>query len=176
MGARTFLVSDTHFGHRAMCSKEEDGSKIRHWDDPDKMDQDLIYLWNETVGPKDLVYHLGDVVINRRCLPTLGKLNGRKVLIKGNHDLFRDEEYKVYFEKILAYHSMKNYLLSHMPVHPASFDQRYLGNIHGHLHDKRVLDQEGEIDKRYYCVSIELTDWKPIAFDEVISKIEKERE
>ena len=42
----------------------------------------MVKRWNETVRPNDKVYHLGDVVINRKALKTLGRLNGEKVLIK----------------------------------------------------------------------------------------------
>ena len=40
----------------------------------------------KTVRPTDKVYHLGDVAINRNGLKALERLNGKKVLIKGNHE------------------------------------------------------------------------------------------
>ena len=61
--------------------------------DPNEMDEEMIKRWNETVRPNDKVYHLGDVVINRKALTTLSRLNGDKVLIRGNHDIFKLEEY-----------------------------------------------------------------------------------
>ena len=81
--ANIFLVSDTHFGHAGVCrfTHEDTGIKIRPWTDPNEMDEDMVRMWNEIVAPNDRVYHLGDVVINRRCLPTLNRLNGKKVLI-----------------------------------------------------------------------------------------------
>ena len=90
-----FLVSDTHFGHAGVCRfTEDDGvTKIRPWTDPDEMDEAMVKMWNETVRPNDKVYHLGDVVINRKALGIMRRLNGDKVLIRGNHDIFRDEEY-----------------------------------------------------------------------------------
>ena len=92
-----FLVSDTHFGHAGVCRfLREDGSKLRPWDDPSEMDEAMIKRWNERVRPNDKVYHLGDVVINRKALSTLSRLNGDKVLIRGNHDIFRDDEYRMY--------------------------------------------------------------------------------
>ena len=95
-----FLVSDTHFGHAGVCrfTHGDTGVKIRPWTDPDEMDEDMVRMWNETVRPNDKVYHLGDVVINRKALKTLHRLNGDKVLIRGNHDIFRDEEYRQYFQ------------------------------------------------------------------------------
>ena len=116
-----FLVSDTHFGHAGVCRfLRDDGTKLRPWDDPAEMDEEMVRRWNETVRPKDKVYHLGDVVINRRSLSTLARLNGDKVLIKGNHDIFRMEEYTPYFRDIRGYHVMNGMILSHIPVHEES--------------------------------------------------------
>ena len=104
----TFLVSDTHFGHTGVCrfTREDGVTKLRPWDDPDEMDEEMIRRWNDRVRPNDKVYHLGDVVINRRALKTLARLNGDKVLIRGNHDIFRDSEYREYFRELRAYLSL----------------------------------------------------------------------
>ena len=170
-----FLVSDTHFGHAGVCRfLRDDGTKLRPWDNPDEMDEEMIKRWNETVRPNDKVYHLGDVVINRKALKTLDRLNGDKVLIKGNHDIFRLEEYTKYFRDIRGYHVMNGMILSHIPVHEASLG-RFGTNIHGHLHANRVLrsDVKGVdfIDNRYYCVCVEQTDFTPILFEDVIKHI-----
>jgi len=78
-----FLVSDTHFGHTGVCRfTRDDGTKLRPWDDPDEMDEAMVKAWNERVKPLDKVYHLGDVVINRKALNILHRLNGDKVLIR----------------------------------------------------------------------------------------------
>ena len=160
--SKRFVVADTHFGHAGVCKfLRDDGTKLRPWDDPIQMDVDMVELWNETVGPKDTVYHLGDVVINRKALPTLGLLNGRKILIKGNHDIFRLEEYTKYFEDIRAYHVVDDLIFSHIPVHSGS-KGRFRGNIHGHLHQRRVLLPDGTVDPWYLCVSVEHTDFKPV--------------
>jgi calcineurin-like phosphoesterase family protein len=49
--------------------------------------------------------------------------------------------------------------------------ERFGCNVHGHLHSNRVLDSEGNIDPRYFCVSVEHTDFKPIPLEEVKTKI-----
>ena len=182
-----FLVSDTHFGHAGVCRfTRADGTKLRPWDDPDEMDEAMIAAWNERVKPTDKVYHLGDVVINRKALPTLARLNGDKVLIRGNHDIFRDDEYRQYFRELRAYHVMNGMILSHIPLHEASLG-RFGVNIHGHLHANRVLKPRGvdartgealysdEVDVRYHCVCVEQTpDFAPILFEDVIKNIEAE--
>lgn len=169
-----FLISDTHFGHQGVTKfLNDDGSKLRPWDSVEEMDAEMIKRWNSTVGPNDKVYHLGDVVINRKALSTLYALNGEKVLIKGNHDLFRLEEYTPFFKDIRAYHILDNLIMSHIPIHKDSVG-RFRGNIHGHLHSKRVKDKWDKIDPLYECVCVEQTDFKPISF-EVINKRFKER-
>jgi len=177
----TFLVSDTHFGHTGVCKfTEADGvTKIRPWTDPDEMDEAMVKMWNETVRPNDKVYHLGDVVINRKALKTLARLNGDKVLIKGNHDIFRLEEYTPYFRDIRAYHVMNGCILSHIPMHESNLG-RFGTNIHGHLHTHRVTQQvrwgnttqfDEVIDPRYHCVCVEQTDFRPILFEDVAKRI-----
>ena len=182
-----FLVSDTHFGHAGVCRflREDGVTKLRPWDNPEEMDEEMVRRWNERVRPNDKVYHLGDVVINRRALPTLARLNGDKVLIRGNHDIFPDTEYGKYFRELRAYHVMNGMILSHIPVHEASLG-RFGTNIHGHLHASRVKKARGvdartgetlysnEIDTRYWCACVEQTDFTPILFEDAIKCIEAE--
>jgi calcineurin-like phosphoesterase family protein len=182
-----FLVSDTHFGHTGVCrfTRMDGVTKLRPWDNADEMDEFMVKAWNERVRPTDKVYHLGDVVINRKAMKTLARLNGDKVLIRGNHDIFRDDEYRAYFRELRAYHVMNGLILSHIPVHEASLG-RFGCNIHGHLHANRVMKARGvdartgeilysdEIDPRYWCACVEQTDFAPILFEDAIKRIEAE--
>jgi len=173
-----FLVSDTHFGHAGVCRflRNDGVTKLRPWDNPEDMDEEMVKRWNERVRPNDKVYHLGDVVINRRALATMARLNGDKVLIRGNHDIFRDDEYRKYFRELRAYHVMNGMILSHIPIHTDSL-ARFGTNIHGHLHANRVMAEawgEYKIDPRYHCVCVEQTDFTPILFEDVIKRIEAE--
>jgi calcineurin-like phosphoesterase family protein len=172
-----FLVSDTHFGHLGVCKfTRNDGTKLRPWDSPEEMDEEMVKRWNETVRPTDKVYHLGDVVINRKALSIMHRLNGDKVLIKGNHDIFKLEDYTQHFRDIRGYHVMNNYILSHIPVHPDA-KGRFAGNIHGHTHSNNIMMQKHagaalEIDPWYQCVCVEQIDFTPILFEEVLKRIE----
>ena len=155
-----------------------DGSPLRPWDEVYEMDEALVANWNRVVGSKDKVYHLGDVVINRKALKILSRLNGEKVLIKGNHDIFRAEEYLEYFKDIRGSHTLDKYVMTHIPIHTASIE-RWGGNIHGHLHSNKVMmpewyiDEEGTWntwsveDPRYFCASVEQINYTPIAFEEI---------
>jgi calcineurin-like phosphoesterase family protein len=160
-------------------------TKLRPWDTAEEMDEHLVKVYNERVKLNDKIYFLGDVVINRRALKTLARLNGDKVLIRGNHDIFPDVEYREYFRELRAYHVMNGMILSHIPIHPDSLG-RFGVNIHGHTHANRVRKARGvdartgeilysdEIDPRYHCVCVEATDFAPILFEDVIKRIEAE--
>jgi calcineurin-like phosphoesterase family protein len=160
-------------------------TKLRPFDNPDEMDEFMVEAWNKKVKPTDKVYHLGDIVINRKALKIMHRLNGDKVLIRGNHDIFKDTDYREHFRELRAYHVMNGMILSHIPVHEASLG-RFGVNIHGHLHANRVMKPRGfdvktgeilysnEVDVRYHCVCVEQTDWAPILFEEVIDRIKQE--
>ena len=176
-----FLVSDTHFGHAGVCrfTRNDGVTKLRPWDSADEMDEAMVAAWNDRVRPNDKVYHLGDVVMSRRSLSIMSRLNGDKVLIRGNHDIFKDEDYRKYFRELRAYHVMNGMILSHIPIHPESLG-RFGVNIHGHTHDRRVMmndpfgHREPMIDVRYHCVCVEQTDYTPILFEDVIKRIQEE--
>lgn len=171
---RTFLISDTHFGHANVCKfTRDDGSKLRPWDDVDQMDEDLIQNWNSVVSPKDKVYHLGDVAIPRRGLKCLERLNGRKILIRGNHDTFRLADYCKYFDDIRGCHYLDGNILTHIPVHEDNL-ARYKHNIHGHLHYRRILKDDGSPDHRYVCVCVEHTNYSPIDWEEIRTLLKSE--
>jgi calcineurin-like phosphoesterase family protein len=176
-----FLVSDTHFGHAGVCrfTRNDGVTKLRPWDNADEMDEFMVKAWNERVRPNDKVYHLGDVVINRKALGIMRRLNGDKVLIRGNHDIFPDKEYREHFRELRAYHVMNGMILSHIPIHTESLG-RFGVNIHGHLHANRVMKamppayRPDMIDPRYHCVCVEQTDFAPILFEDVVKRIEAE--
>jgi calcineurin-like phosphoesterase family protein len=177
-----FLYSDPHFSHQGVCRflRADGVTKLRPWDTAEEMDEFLIERFNSTVGPRDKVYFLGDVVINRKALSAImPRLNGDKVLIRGNHDIFKLGDYTQYFRDIRAYHVMNGMILSHIPIHSDSLG-RFGTNIHGHLHEKRVMrnlalcGRTDVVDPRYHCVCVEQTDWAPILFEDVIKRITAE--
>jgi calcineurin-like phosphoesterase family protein len=191
-----FVISDTHFGHTNSWEKFKlpDGSPLRPFTSTEEMDEAMIERWNAKVKPGDTVYHLGDVVINKKSLHLVSRLNGRKILIRGNHDIFKDDDYReVGFEQI---HGVRvfvdKFILSHIPLHPDCVTERFKVNVHGHLHANEITRQVrlsdkdewfdrgkmtdlvfDEIDPRYLCVSVENTNYEPLSFDEVEARIQK---
>lgn len=89
----TFVISDTHFGHKAVLKKEplrpitakQHGFKV--------FDDLSLYRWNSVVNQTDLVLHLGDLYFDQgyKYLP---KLNGFKRLVVGNNDIGKFERVK----------------------------------------------------------------------------------
>ena len=163
----TFFISDTHFGHKNIITfKKSDGSFLRPFDSVEEMDELMVKNWNNIVNPVDTVYHLGDVVINRKAFPILNRLNGRKVLIKGNHDIFKLKDYVKYFDDIRAYKVITKHgiICSHIPIHTDSLS-RWKLNLHGHLHSNKLHDD------RYKCISVEQINYTPIGLNEILAGI-----
>lgn len=77
------FTSDSHFWHKAIVDYCP-----RPWRNVERMNEYLIEMWNSRVSKDDTVYHLGDFSfgsIEMAC-QILARLNGRKVLVLGNHD------------------------------------------------------------------------------------------
>jgi len=168
-----FLISDTHFGHSNMYKfLHSDGTRVRkEFSCVEEGDETMVENWNRTVGVHDKVYHLGDVFINRKARTILERLNGKKVLIKGNHDIFSLENYTPYFRDIRGSHVLEKMVLTHIPIHPDTIE-RFKLNVHGHLHKYVVLNTDGDVDTRYYSVCVEQINYTPIELGEVIQRVE----
>lgn len=165
-----FLISDTHFGHSNIITfKRADGTPLRDFKTVEDMDEHMVERWNSVVKPSDCVYHLGDVVINRRCLPTVGRLNGRKKLVRGNHDLFKLKDYTPYFEDVYGVYVLKDMILSHIPLHPECITTRFGTNVHGHLHSNVMKDP------KYISVCVEQINYTPISLEELKLKIKEQQ-
>lgn len=80
---KIWFTSDTHFHHKNVIEYCN-----RPFGDVREMNETMIKNWNQCVQPSDLVIHLGDFAMGPRELvaPILARLNGRKYLIRGNHD------------------------------------------------------------------------------------------
>ena len=175
MGA-TWFFSDPHWGHNGVCQfLRNDGEKLRPWTDPELMNEEMSANWNNCVKKEDKVYVLGDWAINNRFVNYGKHLNGRKILIKGNHDIFKLDKYLEVFDDIRSYQVFPKHgiIASHIPLHPCQFEHRFKFNIHGHLHSNDVLLPNGEIDLHYFSVCVEKIDFKPILFDDILDILGK---
>ena len=83
-----YITSDTHFAHKNILEYEN-----RPFKDLSDMREQLILNWNSVVSEDDIVIHLGDFGMCNKETATeiLTRLNGKKILIKGNHDNHSDQ-------------------------------------------------------------------------------------
>lgn len=182
-----FFISDTHFGHEKCCTtfKRKDGTPLRPFENAQEMDEEMVRRWNEVVREQDKVYHLGDVVIGKKHLSQVSRLNGSKRLVRGNHDIFKTKEYiEAGFKEIYGVRVLEDMVLTHVPLHPASITERWGYNVHGHLHANIVerlydtgygstfsTDYGLQPDPLYCNVSVEQIDYRPIELSELRARI-----
>lgn len=153
-----FHIGDLHFGHKNITKFRPTVGGILVNDESEHREV-VIQLWNETVSKRDVVWLHGDILFDADLLHQLGRLNGNKNLILGNHDIqLRDW---VYFNKVCGFEKYKKSWLSHAPIHPAELRGKI--NIHGHVHHATITDGNGLPDPRYFNVSLENTGGRPTA-------------
>jgi len=171
-----FFTADTHFGHKNIKVY-----MARPWSTNDEMREGLIERWNAAVKPFDEVWVLGDFSFGGAGFTSqiVPRLNGRKRLIKGNHDGYRPDRYTGWgFESATA--EPVEILIRGIPVlmchYPYAGDHtdedRYLDRrpvdagkwlLHGHIHNKwRILG-------RQINVGVDAWDWSPVS-EEVLFK------
>ena len=160
----TFVTSDYHFrdwrnGFLPENTKEEE---MQH-----------IELWNSVVGKNDLVLYIGDF-----CDGGVGdleelskKLNGRKILIKGNHDHLNDEWYRCAFEDVVKEIRIDELNLRLIHIKEEAKDLRPGERIiYGHEH--RFLSGRPDTTRDSICVCAKWHGWKPITLAEAIRQMD----
>jgi calcineurin-like phosphoesterase family protein len=153
------FIADLHFGHEAIALKRGFSSVEEH-------DEYIIKQWNTVTHKKDLTYILGDVTCETpKHYHLLDRLNGRKVVIMGNHDMRKHvRKLLEHVDNVAGLIKYKGIFLSHCPVHPREMEYRVSHNIHGHIHAKKVKKKIlgfKVVDKRYICVSCEQVGYTP---------------
>lgn len=178
---RILFWSDHHISHtRAYYFDSADGDrKMRPFKDMYECEKLMIENYNSCVNDNDVVYFLGDVLFDKKRAEVLSLMKkGAKHLVLGNHDNKGDISfYRQYFDKIygLLYKPKIKSILSHVPVHPYFLGpQDYLKGetrfnycIHGHTHDNHVLTYKESKDYRYLNCCVEVTNYKPVTFEEL---------
>ena len=183
-----FYTSDTHFMH-GRCATE-----FRSYKNSEEHDALLVYNWNQMVRKNDIVYHLGDVTGGSlKGLAYIPKLNGRKILIAGNHDvvnpMHRDwfkhlpKYLEVGFEAVMPFARRKvagmQFLMSHFPYQNQgdhTDEERHsqyrlpdmgLPLVHGHVHD--LFTERG----RGLNVGVDQWDFTPVPEDVIVDWLKR---
>jgi calcineurin-like phosphoesterase family protein len=161
--SEVFVISDTHFGHEKVLTFEHEGEPLRPFKSVTEMHVEMIDRWNRVVTPRDKVYHLGDVAWSKEGLHLMAMLNGKKRLVRGNHDLFKARLYLDYFQEIYGVRQINGIWMTHTPMHLDGVEQdRVKLNVHGHLHANKIDHP------KYKNVSVECVDYTPVPFDELL--------
>lgn len=163
----TFFIGDLHAGHKGVISEKftrPDGSRLRNFDTIKEHDEHLVKRINSVVRPQDRLIISGDVSMGKNEIALIGRLNGKKQLVGGNHDRFPSSEYLKYFENIYGCLVIGGMIVTHIPIHTDCIG-RWKANIHGHLH-ANIID-----DPRYINVSCEQVNYTPISLEEIKKRL-----
>ena len=160
--AEIFFIADTHFSDERIFRYEN-----RPFKDVEEMNAKMIENWNNKVNEDDILYLIGDVGDETK----ISQLNGRKYLIKGNHDIKDNEEYRkcgfieVYDMPIIL---DDFWILSHKPLYVN--ENIPYANIFGHVHNSPMYRT---FSKQHYCVTVERINYSPISFEDIKREIMK---
>lgn len=164
----TYFTSDLHLGHANIIRFQN-----RPFDSVEDMNTRLIQNYNSMVRKNDLVYILGDLTYKisvEESNRLIQQLKGRKVLIRGNHDLKYDSHL---FEDILDYKEFNQekikYVLMHYPL--LEWNGSYKGrsiHLHGHIHAQHGYNLKNRHDGILrYDVGVDANDYFPISLTSI---------
>jgi calcineurin-like phosphoesterase family protein len=163
--ATTWLISDTHFGHKNI---------IEFCHRPTDFEQIIMEEWASAVGDNDTVLHLGDLVYKGnasfRALIAPHLTGARKLLVSGNHDKQRYSFYKKCGFRLASPFSIMwgntEVSFSHYPWGPPDDEGRMPENylrIHGHIHNNGYTRSAYvPFLKNHINMSVEQTKFKPV--------------
>lgn len=174
-----FFTSDTHFCHQPSFLWEPRG-----FSSVEEMNETIIENWNKIVKQGDIVYHLGDTILNdtEKGIEYFKRLNGEIFLIWGNHDtqnrmnaLFEACRHKLLggWYAFVIKHGKQSIYLSHYPTLTANFDDKHFSqhviNLHGHTHQQtNFLNPTNPF---MYHVGVDSHNCTPVHIDEIMSDI-----
>jgi len=165
-----WFTADTHFGHGGALGRFK-----RPFGSVAEMDAALIAYWNERVGPRDEVWHLGDFAYRmkpERMTDVLGALNGVKHLVTGNND-DANTVALTGWASVQAYREIEvggtRLVLCHYPFR--TWNGMYKGayNLHGHSHGQ-LAGLTRQLD-----VGVDVWDYRPITLDAIRTRRRKRR-
>lgn len=179
--SKIFYIADWHYAHANVMHYDS-----RPFKSVDEMNEALIKNWNNVVSPEDTVYILGDMFWcnTTEAINVLDKLNGQKILVKGNHDRCRDLEFNKRFVKIDEYMEIKDdgrdVVLCHYPI--PCFKNHFYGwyHLYGHVHtsfeynmmehDKYLMEELYEKPCNMYNVGamVKYMNYTPRTLNEIV--------
>lgn len=178
MSKNIWFISDTHFDHNNILKfKDKDDNLIRPgFDNVKHMNEFMVEQWNSAVKPGDKIYHCGDFGFGTKSVKYINRLNGQKRLILGNHDDVKKDKLYDYFQKIHVWRVFRefDFVATHIPINEKSLSKIKF-NIHGHTHQNDVRYENGQINLRYFNVSVEKNNYRPFHVDEILAVLNKRK-
>lgn len=167
---KIWVTSDTHFHHRRILEYE---ATNRPFKDRDEMNEAMIERWNAKVGPMDVVIHLGDFAFAtpNKIRGITERLNGRKILLLGNHDRVRKFDWEhLGFDLVLQRPFIMDdkFIFSHEPLEEIP-DGKI--NVYGHVHGSSYFNT---LDRNRICVCVERWNCAPIEYEFIKSLFKQE--
>lgn len=163
-----YFTSDLHLGHRAVIYMQH-----RPFADENEMNRTIIANYNAVVHKNDTVYILGDIAHRIKAEETnelISKLNGKKYLLKGNHDKKYDPSL---FEEIRDFMTIvykgQSISLMHYPM--LSWPKSHYGSImlHGHMHNDESYNLENRKNGILrYDVGVEANGYYPVSVEQIM--------
>lgn len=161
----TWFTSDTHLGHANIIKH-----CARPFADADEMDHAIIANWNARVRHNDDVWHLGDFAFRngKAAASYLGRLNGRKHLVWGNHDsnqvrgLRQWTSSQPYAEITI---DGQRLVLCHYAMRV--WNKLHYGALHLYGHSHGSLTGTS----RSCDVGVDCWDFRPISIDEILARM-----
>lgn len=168
--ATIWILADPHFDHTALIERTPGflTSPLRgRFGSVKEMNEFIVHQWNSRVRSKDKGYLLGDICMRKTGLAQVKLLHGQLRLVGGNHDQENLQDYiDAGIQAIYGSRVLSGILCTHIPCHPGSLN-RFLGNVHGHLHDQPSPPGQ------YLNVSCEALDYAPITLEECVARLTK---
>lgn len=152
----TWFTSDSHFGHQ-----NKDGGGVirfcnRPFKDMDDMMEKIREKWNKKVSPEDQVIFIGDVFFyldKSEAKQYLDSLNGKKVLVRGNHDRKPREMNSMGFdfvcEEMVMFIANERVTLSHYPFRLSKWKHNHF-NIRHKIFKLLGIKGSWGSDNRFY--------------------------
>ena len=171
-GKNVFFTSDTHFGNSSILS-----IRNRPFDDIEEMNKALIESWNRVVGKNDMVFHLGDFAFGGAAVWNwfLDQLNGRIVLVVGNHDKhhLRPEvlgRFELVSSEVFVIIDNQPIFLNHHPFMSNGESHGKAWQLFGHVHTRgngQDNDKGPLLMDTQYDVGVDNNNYTPISFSRV---------
>ena len=162
--SQVYFISDLHLGHKNILNFA--GSLRGFASSPEEHDEVLVDRIASSVNKRDMLFILGDVAMSLEGLSLLDRIKAKqKILVRGNHDIFSEEDYRKYFDNILGLAKYKGMWLSHAPIHTQELRGKL--NLHGHVHGNSITDMFGGYDKRYINCCVENCNGYPISLQSI---------